>query len=324
VRLRLVVLRLRSLALPLPTGRGAGGRAVPLLLALLLAACATTPDAPSARVTRTVPIVFLEGQPQRPFVELRVGESVGWFLLDTGAAGNVMSDWFFQSAFPGRRLEGGRGVAVDFAGVPIPTTIVRGVDVTWADGRSSRVTMAVGPFSRVGDADGLAGVLSPQRLLESGGGVELDFLGRALRWWDHPRAHGSYYSVDQRTLLRCAASTDGAPIFSWATAVDGEPVWAMMDSGSPVTAVSSEHPTGQRLLPRSRPIESGRGASNAPLVARAAPAEVHFAGMPWVGSVAVLKLPLVECNTAALIGMNILKRCSVLLTPGWGSVACVP
>lgn len=299
-------------------------RLLPALLSLTALGCATTPEPPPARTARTVPIVFLEGQPRRPFVELRVGASVGWFLLDTGAAGNVMSDWFYEAAFPGRALVGGKGFAVDFAGVPIPTTVVRGVDVTWADGHSDAVTMSVGPFSKVGDADGLAGVLSPQRLLAEGQGLELDFFGRALRWWDHPRAHGALYSVSDRTLLRCAASTDGAPIFSWATAIDGEPVWAMMDSGSPVTAVSSAHEVGQRLWPRSKPVGSGRGASNAPLEARAAPAEVVFAGIPWRGGVAVMKLPLVECNTAALIGMNILQRCSVLLTPGWGSVSCAP
>jgi hypothetical protein len=93
---------------------------------------------------------------------------------------------------------------VDFAGVPIPTTVVRGVEVTWADGRSDTVTMSVGPFSKVGDADGLAGVLSPQRLLGDGKGLELDFFGRALRWWDHPRAHGAVYSLSDRTLQRCS------------------------------------------------------------------------------------------------------------------------
>ncbi|MEW5739144.1 MAG: hypothetical protein AB1938_09475 [Myxococcota bacterium] len=299
-------------------------RAFLIVLGALGGACATTPEAPPPTTSRAVPIVFLEAQPHRPFVELRVGESVGWFLLDTGAAGNVMSDWFFQAAFPGRKLEGGRGFAVDFAGVPIPTTVVRDVEVTWADGLRQALTMSVGPFSRVGDADGLAGVISPQRLLGRGEGLELDFLGKTLRWWAHPRRHGAFYSVEDFTLLRCTASTDGAPIFSWATAVDGEPVWAMMDTGSPVTAVSSAHASGQHLLPRSVPLESGRGASNAPLLARAAPAEVVFAGIPWRGHVAVMKLPLVECNTAALIGMNILKRCSVLLTPEWGSVACAP
>lgn len=299
-------------------------RGIALLLCLAALGCATTPEPAPPRTTRAVPIVFLEGQPRRPFVELRVGESVGWFLLDTGAAGHVVSDWFFQAAFPGRAPTGGRGFAVDFAGVPIPTTVVRGVDVTWADGVRASLTVSVGPFSRVGEADGLAGVLSPQRLLAAGEGVELDFRGGALRWWANPPRHGAYYSVEERTLLRCAASSDGAPVFSWATAVDGEALWAMMDSGSPVTAVSVQHPAGQRLLPRSRPIASGRGASNAPLEARAAPAEIQFAGLPWRGEVAVMKLPLAQCNTAGLIGMNILRRCSVLLTPGWGSVACVP
>lgn len=297
-----------------------------LATVLLLSAlgCATTPEPPPARTTRTVPIVFLEGQPHRPFVELRVGASVGWFLLDTGAAGNVMSDWFYDAAFPGRAPEGGKGFAVDFAGVPIPTTVVRGLEVTWADGHVDRVTMSVGPFSKVGDADGLAGVVSPQRLLADAQGIELDFAGRALRWWEHPRVRGAVYSLSERTLLRCAASTDGAPIFSWATAIDGEPVWAMMDSGSPVSAVSVAHAVGQRLWPQGRTIHAGRGASNAPVEARAAPARILFGGVPWRGDVAVMKLPLVECNTAALIGMNILQRCSVLLTPGWGSVACAP
>lgn len=299
-------------------------RILATLSVLVTFGCATTPEPPPARTTRSVPIVFLEGQPHRPFVELRVGASVGWFLLDTGAAGHVMSDWFYDAAFPGRAPEGGRGYAVDFAGVPIPTTVVRGLEVTWADGHRDRVKMSVGPFSKVGDADGLAGILSPQRLLEDAEGLELDFAGRALRWWEHPRVHGAVYSLRERTLLRCAGSTDGAPIFSWATAIDGEPVWAMMDSGSPVTAVSVAHAAGQRLWPQARAIRAGRGASNAPVEARAALAGVLFGGVPWRVDVAVMKLPLAECNTAALIGMNILKRCSVLLTPGWGSVACAP
>lgn len=273
---------------------------------------------------RVVPIVFLENQPLRPMVELKIGQSVGWFLVDTGAGAHVMSDWFFHAAFPGRELAGGRGMAVDFGGVPIPVTVVRDVAVTWKDGKTTSMDVSVGPFSHVGEADGKAGVVSPQQLLAMGYAVELDFLQGELRWWLQAPRKGTFYSLDERTMQACAAGSPGVVIFEWAAAVEGETLWAMLDSGSPVSAVSSSAPVASRLRERSIPIEAGRGASRAPIEARAAPAQMEFGGVAWRGNMALMKLPLESCNTGALVGMNILRRCSVTLAPHWSSVFCLP
>jgi hypothetical protein len=272
-----------------------------------------------------VPIVFLPSQPRRPFVELRVGQSVGYFLLDTGAGGHVMSDWFFRAAYPGRPLRGAPATAVDFAGVPIPTTLVSGLDVQWADGLAGALTFSVGPFSRPADSDGMAGIISPQSLLASWGAVELDFPGRTLRAWREPGGEGLEYALEARTLRACPAGTQAqASVYAWAVGVEGEALWAMMDSGSPVTALARDGPLGQRLWPLARPIEAGRGLSNAPLESRAIPVRVDFGGLPWRAEVALLKLPLASCGTRALLGMNLLERCAVTLARDRGWVRCLP
>jgi predicted aspartyl protease len=113
-------------------------------------------------------------------------------------------------------------------------------------------------------------------------------------------------------------------VFAWATAVDGEPLWAMMDTGSPVTALALEAPLGQRLWPTARPVEAGRGLSNAPVEARAVTAQVDFAGVSWRAQVAVMKLPLRECGTGALLGMNLLGHCSVTVARDRGWARCQP
>ncbi len=271
-----------------------------------------------------MPIVFLENQPWRPFVELRIGESVGYFLLDTGAAGHVMSDWFFRSAFPGRPVDGRSASAVDFAGVPIPVTIVGGVEAQWADGDRSPMSFAVGPFSRPADADGLAGILSPQLLFAAAGSVELDFPARVLRFWPDAGGVGHAYSLEERTLRACVASSRGTPVYAWATGLEGEPSWAMMDTGSPITAVSSESPAGKRLLPRSRAIGAGRGASNAPVEARGVIGAMDFGGVVWRVDLAVMRLPFADCGSTALLGMNVLGRCAVTLSRHQGFVRCRP
>lgn len=289
---------------------------------MLLASCATVPvSGPAPR--HQVPIVFLEGQPNRPFVELRVGHSVGWFLLDTGAAGHVMSDWFYAAAFPGQALHGRRAVAVDFAGVAIPMTLVGAVPTQWADGQQRLLEFSVGPFSLPGDVDGLAGVISPQ-LLAQVGSLELDFRGGALRWWEHRPTRGVSYSLADRTLRACPGGSHGEVIYAWAMGVEGEPMWAMMDTGAPMTAVSPGSDVGRRLTPTSEPMKGGRGASNAPVLGRVTSATMQFGGVAWVGRVALIHLPLEQCGAMALLGMNLLRQCSVVLSGDSGTVLCSP
>jgi hypothetical protein len=297
-----------------------------LALALLVSACATVPHAPPVpqAPSRGVAIVFPENQPSRPMVQLRVGQSVGWFLLDTGAAGHVMSDWFFHAAFPERALVGKRTFAIDFGGVPIPTTSVPQLTVTWDDGQVTPLEFAVGPFSKPGDADGMAGIISPQKLFEGGGTVELDFPGRALRWWSAPPTRGVSYAIADGSLQACRAGGRGAVVYAWAAGVEGESVWAMMDTGSPITAIAPDSSPGRRLWPRSRPVSSGRGVSHAPIETRAVGARMDFGAVPWVGDIALMKLPLVDCGISALLGMNVLRRCSIVLSQDRGTVLCSP
>jgi hypothetical protein len=271
-----------------------------------------------------VPIVVLASQPRRPFVELRVGQSVGYFLLDTGADGHVMSDWFFRAAFPEGAARGRTGQAVDFAGVPIPITVVSGLEVRWADGRPEVLDFAVGPFSRPADADGLAGIVSPQALLSEGGAVELDFPAAAFRRWARAPERGLGYSLQARTLRACPSDNRRPLLYAWAAGVEGEVLWAMMDTGSPVTAVALDASVGRRLWPRARPVQSGRGVSNAPVEARALPARVDFGGVPWEVDLAVMRLPMRDCGTGALLGMNLLARCAVTLARDRGWVRCRP
>ncbi len=268
-----------------------------------------------------MPIVFLPGQPNRPFLELRVGQSVGYFLLDTGAGAHVMSEWFYRAAFPDRPLQGQPAAAVDFAGVPIPATRVRGLEVRWPDGRPEALAFSVGPFSRPADADGLAGILSPQSLLGDREAVELDFPAGAFRLWQRAPAQGLGYSVQEGTLRVCAAG-GGTTVTAWATAAEGTPVWALMDTGAPATAVGLDSPLGQRLWPVARPIQAGRGLSNAPLDTRATPVRVDFGGRAWGVEALVLRLPLASCGTSALLGMNLLRHCAVTLARDRGWARC--
>ncbi len=301
-------------------------RAEWLVVLALAAGCATTPSGPPTPTgpARSVPIVFLDNQPSRPMVELRIGRSVGWFLLDTGAATHVMSDWFFHAAFPDRPVQGRRAFAVDFGGVPIPTTVVANLTAGWGDGQTAALDFSVGPFSKPGDADGMAGIISPQTLIDAGGTVELDFRGRALRWWSAHPTRGVAFSIEAGTLQACRAGSRGAVVYAWAAGIEGESVWAMMDTGSPITAIAPDSNAGRRLLQRSRPIAPGRGASRAPIEARAAGATLEFGGVPWIGDVALMKLPLADCGTTALLGMNVLRRCSVVLSRDRGTVLCGP
>ena len=270
-----------------------------------------------------MPIVFLAGQPQRPFLELRVGQSVGYFLLDTGAGAHVMSDWFFRAAFPDRPVQGRPATAVDFAGVPIPATRVAGLEVRWPDGRPEALDFSVGPFSRPADADGLAGILSPQALLGAHGAVELDFLAGAVRLWPRAPEEGLGYSVQEGTFRVCPAG-GGTEVYAWATAAEGVPLWAMMDTGAPATAVGLDSPLGQRLWPLARPIAAGRGLSNAPLDTRVIPVRVDFGGLPWRVESLVLRLPLAGCGTQALLGMNLLRHCAITLARDRGWARCRP
>jgi hypothetical protein len=71
-------------------------------------------------------------------------------------------------------------------------------------------------------------------------------------------------------------------------------------------------------------MSAGRGVSRAPIETRAASSVIDFGGVPWRGEVAIMKLPLADCGTGALVGMNLLRRCSVVVSGARGTVLCSP
>jgi hypothetical protein len=132
-------------------------------------------------------------QPRLPYVQLTVGATAGWFLVDTGASRHVMSAKFFRAAFPGRVTGRTTGVALSWAGRPQPMSEARALPVAWPDGARDALDFAAA-----------SGIVPDLRCAEA-----LLHLGLALEAAGESAARAKVDAVLDRAARRYEGSEEG-------------------------------------------------------------------------------------------------------------------
>lgn len=262
----------------------------------------------------------------------RLGSEPATWALDTGATLHaVTAGRASRSGLVGRaagqavRVTGQAGEAVLLATtVPISVSIF---DSARASSPSWVLPVLPGPAFETLDSAGIAGLVSPQRLVVDGQGVELDLRHSALFRLPRGVVSRAAEEVAQHgaRLSSCGTGEFGAAVMV-AAVIDGQPVQLVVDTGTPVTVLYADTAAG---------IAASLGATSHFLDASAlSPDDLDvIALVPRVtADVAGLRTPLKilvrprhrrgECLGDGLLGLDVLKGCTLVFADQGGAMAC--
>jgi len=299
---------------------------LPVAIALLLQACALYPPqrTEQLRYEASVPAhaipILLDRRDTGPIINVAIGRTRTWLLLDTGASSHILSDDVWAEAFPGLKPVGARASVMDFSGVVRPAVLVREVPVMFTDGWTQPIEVLVGP--RFSKNQPFAGALNPHRLHE-GGVVVLDFPGRELRWGaPPPAADGEVYDAAAHTMRICQPSVNHGLELVVPVQVAGEWVDLLLDTGAQFTALDEDLPVAQRLLRSARPAGAVGGASGKAMASARVNAPVGFGGVLQLNEVRLIPRRTGPCGEHGVLGMETLRSCRLTFAQGWLMAHC--
>jgi len=171
---------------------------------------------------------------------------------------------------------------------------------------------------------GLGGVLSPQLASPAGAAIELDFRTSVVRALDSTQAARVFGPPPGwQTLHPLCAVEGGGTLFSIRVEVQGTSVEMILDSGSTHTSVPLNSPLGASLAARS----TGR-AETSSITGRVQERVVDGVSIALAGHHQLLDLRVVEprpnCLEGAVLGLDVLRNCRVVVTRDRGAIRCGP
>lgn len=309
-----------------------------LLLCYVLSGCGTKGLAVHAAHTAQlaqgrVPVAWrVLGGRALATVSGRLGSEAATWALDTGAtlhavtAGRASrSGLIARAAGQAVRVTGQDGEAVLLGTTdPISVSIfdsARAPSPLWA------LPVLPGPAFETLDRAGIAGVLSPQRLVVEGEGVELDLRHGAL--FRLPRgvvARARDEVAQQGARLSSCGTDELGDAVLVAAGIDGHPVQLVVDTGTPVTVLYADTAAG--ITASMRATSHFLDAS----VFRPDDLDVVALVPRVTADVAGLRTPLRilvrpryrrgECLGDGLLGLDVLRGCTLVFGDQGGAMAC--
>lgn len=261
-----------------------------------------------------------------------LGSEPATWAIDTGAtlhavtAGRASRSGLVpRSAEQAVRVTGQDGEAVLLSTTdPISVSIfesARASSPSWA------LPVLPGPTFETLDGAGVAGLLSPQRLVAAGEGVELDLRHGAL--FRLPRGGGARARdevAQQGALLSsCGASELGGSAMT-AAVIDGHPVQLVVDTGTPVTVLYADTKAGIAASMRAtvRFLDaSALGPDFLDVVALVPRVTAEVAGLRT--PLRILVRPRHrrgECLGDGLLGLDVLRGCTLVFDGQGGAMGC--
>lgn len=304
------------------------------LLCVALVGCGATlgtHDAHTARDADARTTLALRQSPTGLRVEVqgRLGNTPLAWVVDTGSSGHAMTTalaqqrGLFPQAGPLAPLRSG-SLTIDWDGrLTVPVSIAvfdRGP--AWTGPIPTRWDDSL-------DEEGIAGILSPQRMA-SDGAIELDLRHGALFRLGKTAASTARDEVTQRGARLTSCPDRGGGFVPLATVnVDGREVSFIVDTGSPVTSLFADTAAGVSATMRTTGhvrVRDAWGPGTEADLALVPGAKVEVAGSAQSLRVVVMARPEraepFACHPDGLLGMDVLRACTLVLDATGGAVAC--
>lgn len=295
-------------------------------------ACAT--KAPSAATSistaqttrKAAPILFISihGKPfPYPLIKVRINGERATMMLDTGSNEVVLSRDVVKRlglATTTLQYSGTDGVrSVRLAKVLAPNITVQGL------GKLPPVRVLVTPLPKAFDKLGIAGVLSPQRLVQKGHSITVNFITKQLVVTSSAAASAHLGAisgvVDVPTVFH---PTSGAPQYGVTAQISGVQAKLKLDTGSMDTAVFADSAIGKTLA-QSRPFHGqerqvASGAVKTNVVSNVA---IRVGGVTKTTNISIMPSSHNSDHFfQGRLGMRFLRRCVLVLSGTGSKLAC--
>jgi predicted aspartyl protease len=266
-----------------------------------------------------------------PIVDGTVNGRHVQLLLDTGAALSVIAGWLARSIQLDVRPA--PNMARDSAGATVQAQLARNANVEitgW--GRIAEHDVLVAEFPPFFEQANIGAILSPQQLAPAGDAVILDLRHGRLTAEPSIEAILRFERDTGRWLIRpwvraCADAGSLLPNvkFSVPATLDGQAALLDLDTGARTSSIHAASKAGEALGTRAQSSGStvGIGSSTSTRVAR----DTRIAVGEVVATTDVLLVTSdesVTCPSDGLLGMDVLQRCTLVLTRLQAFVRCDP
>lgn len=257
-----------------------------------------------------------------PLVDVVVGGQPTSLMVDTGATQHVIASWVAKQIGP---TSPSMTTGVDHVGKNVTLTRLEGVDIQvsgWGPlGATGALVASLPPILQ---KQGIGGVLSPISLVKEGRAVVLDLRRGTLAeqaFEDASKALEAEAGVAVAGEVRDCGN-GGALSFVKAT-ISGVSVEAQLDTGATSTTVRAGAEVGVKLLPLATAQSSAYAASGIFTVPTVESAHVQIGGLDVATSIDLVKRePRTPCTNDGHIGMDLLRRCTIVLGTKAFSAKC--
>ena len=257
-----------------------------------------------------------------PLVDVVVGGHPTSLMVDTGATHHVIGSWV--AAQLGKTTTTGTA-GLDHAGKSLSLSQMVGAEIVVSGWGALGVnTVLVATLPPVLQAQGVGGVLSPLAMRSEGRAVVLDMRRGTLSEMGSEDAlkglesqPGEGFSGE---VLDCG--NGGSLAFVKAT-IGGVAVEAQLDTGATNTTVRAAADVGVKLKPLAKGKNSAYAASGIFTVPSVETASVQVGGVTVETSVdLVSRDPRTPCTNDAHIGMDVLRRCTIVMAEKTFAAKC--
>jgi predicted aspartyl protease len=268
---------------------------------------------------------------RNPIVDGTVNGRRVQLLLDTGASLSVIAGWLARSA----RLDvrPAPDVTRDSVGITVQAQLARDVNVEITGfGRIAERDILVAELPPFFEQANVGAILSPQQLAPAGDAVILD-LRRSRLTAGSSMAAILRFQRDAGPLLTrpwvraCANAASLLPNveFSVPATLDGQAALLDLDTGAEVSSVRAASKAGEALGTRAGSYGSATGISGSTTTQIAR--DTTIAAGEVVAKADVRLVTSAEnptCPSDGLLGMDVLQRCTLVLTRLQALVRCNP
>lgn len=294
-----------------------GSLSVSLGCAAIVSLASVRPAGAVERIRLHYDAALVAADLRSPAARLTINAETAWFLVDTGAGTHVLASWFAGAAGVEPSTSVTTGVhGLDSTGRKLALRAVSGLSARREDGGLLHLRAAVvADFPPDFEKAGVGGVLSPQLLAAPGDAAALDLRVPELRLEPFPGAVRRLGAriVPRQQVRVCSPAIDAVPnlVYTIRVSSGGAQSFLVLDSGAIATKLAAGSPLtrGRRLSPGGQTW----GLSGEPQLYRVSRRHrLEVAGYRARVDARVVETPRDPCGAEGILGLDVLRRCSLV------------